>query len=285
MKQHRCLGIKATAGIVFFSLFLSGGIYGLDKKLQVVSDTAEVRLNPDAGSPLVGTLLKGSFLTLNSASKQKNTWYYVSFKSEITKITKSGYIRENDVECLFAGQKIIDISGGDGPADGGLGPVFELQQRDLGVKKDNFLKKEGEPARQEHVRGLDILGYQKKIMGRDCAVEYLFSAGLLVQVRLDFLRIYQDKGQSIKIYEDLKSWLAQTFGQPENDIVRWQNPAFKYDSLSWGHAVSQGHLEYNALWQTSKSEINLNLSGANNEIFLKLDCTEKAFKNLANRGD
>jgi len=283
MKPNYRFGSKVAGAFLLISSIVVGGLFGLEKKIQVISESAEVRLNPDPASPLVGILPKGSYLTLNYSGKLKNLWYYVSYKSGTAKIAKSGYIRETDVECLFSSQKVIDISVTEAPENDGLGSIILLDLQGTGIKKEDFLKKEGLPGRQEHDPGKDIFGYRRKIMGYECAVEYVFSSGRLVQTRLEFLPVYLEKSRSIKLYQELKDWLAKAMGRPENDTVRWQNPAFKYDSLSWGHAVSQGHLEYNALWRTPKSEVNLILSGGNNEIFLKLDCTDMIFKNLAER--
>ena len=58
----------------------------------------------------------------------------------------------------------------------------------------------------------------------------------------------------------------------------WHNDLYLDDYERWGFAISQGHLAYEAFWETEKSEILVQLSGENYEIKLFVQYLSREFK-------
>jgi len=72
-----------------------------EKKLRVVAEKASIYLEPEKDSTVVGIVEKGNVLTLLSNKKIRDYWYYVSFRSEDSFVTVSGFIYASAVEELL----------------------------------------------------------------------------------------------------------------------------------------------------------------------------------------
>ncbi len=86
--------------LVIFLMLLSP-LTPQEKKLRVVAEKASIYLEPEKDSTVVGIVEKGNFLTLLSDKKIRDYWYYVSFRSEDSFITVSGFIYASTVEELL----------------------------------------------------------------------------------------------------------------------------------------------------------------------------------------
>ena len=88
--------------ILMFLLFLSPFLMSQENKLKVTALTADIHINPEADSPVIETVKKGTILSLLSKGKIRETWYYVSFYSEENFVTMSGFIYASLVKEMFA---------------------------------------------------------------------------------------------------------------------------------------------------------------------------------------
>ena len=79
------------------------------KKLKVIAERADIYLEPNVKSPIVGTVEKGTILTIQSLTINR-TWYYVDFRSPEKNITKSGYVLTLLVEETYEIQKEIKVA-------------------------------------------------------------------------------------------------------------------------------------------------------------------------------
>ena len=92
MKRTAALSLLCT-----LSLFLS---LAQGKKLKVITESANIHIEPSKSSTVIERLRKGTSLTLfGSGSEQKN-WYYVSFYSEEKYTTITGFVQASQVELV-----------------------------------------------------------------------------------------------------------------------------------------------------------------------------------------
>jgi len=70
------------------------------KKLRVTADTAKIYIEPHTESTVIGTVSRGTVLTLFDAGSQDTSWYYVSFYSEEKWATITGFVEAAKVELL-----------------------------------------------------------------------------------------------------------------------------------------------------------------------------------------
>lgn len=91
--------MRKTILILFLAtLLLSGALLSQQKKLRVIDEKASIHLEPDRESAVVERVEKGTILNLLSKDRIKESWYYVSFRSEDKYITISGFIHASAVE-------------------------------------------------------------------------------------------------------------------------------------------------------------------------------------------
>lgn len=272
--------MNTTIRVFIFSLLLFCVFAGLlasnsfAKRLEVIVDRANVHLNPDETSPIVETLERGAILSLASALKSRISWYYVYFNSGGTGATRSGYILDSLVQKLYDDLKVITISDGSGKAVERNNVSRYFSEKRWGISQEKITEAEGTPANIEKAEGLDVLGYQRKILGMDCKIEYIFIENKLVRERFSFAEQYADANKHIVDYQRLRNLLIQTHGEPRGDKVRWQGGPQKRDASVWGQALALGQVEFHAEWKAKEAEISLALyrDNSNNKIFLESEC-------------
>jgi len=278
---------KAKRGILIAVLLIifsqSGLLFSFDKKLKIIAKSANVYLRPDINSPVIETLEKGAILTLSSSRKFRKIFDYVYYSSKNTGCTKSGYILDSFVERLFQSTKVITIHTGRKSPEKAVKPAVNFRNTYWGMRKEQVLELEGEPFKQEESRGLDIIGYEKKVMDNDCFIGYIFAENKLTAAEYIFLEQHEDENEHIKDYEKTKDLLIKKYGVPQLDNVLWRNNLYKDSPSEWGYAVALSHLEYISQWETPETEIFLNLSGGNSEILLKVEYAGINLKDLMKR--
>jgi len=256
--------------LIFFS-FISGPLLSSERKVRVIAEKANIYFKADKNSPVVETVAKGAILTLHQAGKVKKIWLYVSYASDESGITKSGYILDDLVERLFVVTKVVTIKGEDEGLEGKK--KFKNYFRDTrwGMSKKQVAELEGEISHLEKSYGLEIIRYQKKVLDLECSIEFMFAGNRLIKAKYIFLEQHKHKSQYIGDYKKIKDWLTEIHGMPKGSNVTWRNDLYKEDYSSWGLAVSLGHLEYSCLWTNQEVEIFLTLSGGNNKLSLQAE--------------
>lgn len=238
------------------------------KKLQVVTDRAEVHLNPDPSSPVIETLERGATMTLASAIKSRASWYYVYFTSAQTGKTRSGYVSDDAVRKLYPDIKIVEISA---EGDNALPAALDLDAAykpilDWGADKGSVLEAEGRPLGREKVEGVEIVSYKRQVMGRHCLLEYVFDGDRLAATRLSLLEIFLDKNRYIEDYLKLKDFAISKIGPPAADQVVWQDSTLRSQERLWGTALGNGQLEFQASWNAPGTEVRMKLAGGGSRI-------------------
>jgi len=281
--RHKANGIFPIliSGLLLFSLS-PGQLFSIDKKLKVVVDEARVHLDPSRMSAVVATLQKGTMVTLGSERKFRKNWNYIYFASKKKGFMKSGYIQDTYVERLSKVTKVITIQG-DRNEENTPSPKKHFRNTRWGMNKENVLKIEGRPQKQETSEGLDIFQYPKKILNMDCLIGYVFAEDKLAKTKYSFFSRHENKDLYIQDYEKIKKILTQKYGKPQYQKVFWQDPEYKDKRSSWGKAVSSGRLEFASGWQDSETEILLRLFGWDGRIFLVAEYSSLKYKDLANK--
>ena len=90
--------------LLIFVLILSP-LLSQQKKLKVIDEKASLYLEPEKDSAVVEMIARGAILTVLSKEIIKDSWYYVSFRSEDQSITITGFVRASAVEVISEGQK------------------------------------------------------------------------------------------------------------------------------------------------------------------------------------
>lgn len=277
----------ATAAIVgLVTLVAALGLWSAQaggKKLEITAERAAVHLDPDADSPVVKTLTRGTTLTLASSTRFRKDWLYVRFLSHPSGQVRSGYIREEHIHRLYPTLRVQHISSEDevlNPEELDLS-MAAMPALEWGASRERILQVEGRPASQESSQGLEILCYRREFMNRKCLIEYAVGRGGLVAARLHLCEKYSDKNQYIADYNKLRAFLNERVGRPRSDNVVWQNRHYERESGRWGTALSMGHLAFSAEWVFRDTSVQLKLSGENDQVALDAEIYDVKAKNPA----
>lgn len=108
-KAKGVFGIIAAAAVLI--AMFSGPLFSSEKRLKVISESADIHLDPNNSSTIIENVAEGTIVTLASVVKFRKMWNYVYFPSEKTGRIKSGYILDSLVERLYDQTKIITIKG------------------------------------------------------------------------------------------------------------------------------------------------------------------------------
>lgn len=283
MRRDMSWGKKITTIIATTCLMLALPLSAQAKKLQVITDQANLYLDADERSPIIETLWKGATMTLASAVKTRTNWFYVYYISLQTGKTRSGYILDSLVRKLYADLKVVNISSEDEVTRPGDLDFNDGYQPNLawGAAKDKIISLEGRPSGQEKTNGLEVIRYKRSIMAKNCLVEYVFNNNRLVTARYRLLEKYADKNRYIEDYLKIKDNLVSKIGAPRTDTVTWQDPTYKSNNAFWGTALSMGHLEYHTAWELSGTELQLTLAGSANQVSFGAEFNGLKFKSAS----
>lgn len=268
VKQLRRAVVPSLVLIIFVLSVLSRPLFSQDKKLRVTAETAIIYLKPDPHSPVVATVKEGTVLTLRDLRKTKRIWYRVYFVPEESEIGKSGYIQDSFVERLFVVTRIETIESQEDAQK-------HFRKAQWGMTQEQIVRLEGNPAARENPGDFYVMRYWDSLENMSCWIDYLFKDDKLVKARYIFLVKHEYKSQYFGDYKKAKDFLTEVHGQSPLTNINWLNPTYKEDYSNWGLAVSLGHLEYSAIWDTPETEIVLRLFGENNEVKLVAEYTGK----------
>ncbi len=247
--------------IIFVLSPLSEPLFSQDKKLRVTAETAIIYLEPNPYSPVVATVKEGTVLTLRNPRKTKRIWYQVFYVPEGSKVGKAGYIQDSLVERLFLVTKIETI---DNPET----TEVHFRKAQWGMTQEQVVRLEGNPSARDNPGEFYVMRYWDSIKDMTCWIDFIFKDDKLVKARYIFLVKHEYKSQYFGDYKKAKDFLTEIHGQSPLTNINWLNPTYKEDYSNWGLAVSLGHLEYSAIWDTPETEIVLRLFGENNEVKL-----------------
>lgn len=93
--------------VILFSFSMSR-LLCEEKKVKVITQKANIYLEPDFNSTIIETVKKGTILNLFQSEKLRKIWYYVFFYSEKRAATVTGFIQASFVEKMYEMPKIIE---------------------------------------------------------------------------------------------------------------------------------------------------------------------------------
>lgn len=91
---------KAISIFLFVSVLILSPLLSQQKKLKVIDEKASLYLEPEKDSAVVETIARGAILNVLSQEIIKDSWYYVSFRSEDQSITITGFVLASAVEVI-----------------------------------------------------------------------------------------------------------------------------------------------------------------------------------------
>jgi hypothetical protein len=113
-----------------------------------------------------------------------------------------------------------------------------------------------------------------------CNIIYIFASDGFVRAKYFVTEQYSVTSKYLATYEDLKKSVKEKYGEPKNDNIFWLDETFKDDPNEWGIAVSAGHLSLFTLWEMTKTDITLALTGDNGSINLGIEYVSKELGQL-----
>ena len=158
---------------------------------------------------------------------------------------------------------------------------YDFRETTWGMSKEQVKATEdGKPGIEDDAG----LAYKATINGKEFACTYSFLEGKLYAGGYIFIGEHANENLYIDDYEELKETLTKKYGKPKMDFPGvWNNDLYKDDKSNWGKAISMGHLEYGALWETSTTRIDFLLWGDNYNIKLALYYTSKELEEWVNK--
>lgn len=101
-------------------------------------------------------------------------------------------------------------------------------------------------------------------------VSYYFSNNKLVGGGYIFTSSHIRENEYIDDYEQIKRYMTDIYGAPDDEIMLWQNTKaqaeFEDDPGHWGDAICLGKLSFITKWESRRTLIELFLKGANKQI-------------------
>jgi hypothetical protein len=109
----------------------------------------------------------------------------------------------------------------------------------------------------------NLLRYKAQILGKNVELLYIFVQDMLVGSAYKLDDNYLNSHHFIGTYNKFKEALTRKYGQPDKDATTWLKDTYKYDPSKWGLALSLGHTEYAASWNTQQTAIECSLREQN----------------------
>jgi hypothetical protein len=92
--------MKRTAALFLLSILSLSLSLAQGKKLNVITESAEIYIEPSKSSTMIERVKKGTSLTLFGSSSGQKNWYYVSFYSKVKYATLTGFVQTSQVELV-----------------------------------------------------------------------------------------------------------------------------------------------------------------------------------------
>ena len=92
--------MKRTAALSLLCILSLSFSLAQEKKLNVISESANIYIEPSQSSTVIERVKKGTSLALFGSSSGQKNWYYVSFYSEEKYTTITGFVQASQVELV-----------------------------------------------------------------------------------------------------------------------------------------------------------------------------------------
>lgn len=153
----------------------------------------------------------------------------------------------------------------------------DFRQTNWGMSKEEVVEIEGKDFEEQNIGIQNLLGYEASLLNMESALVFSFIENKLFAAGYVIGETHTNENNYIDDYNKIKSALTEKYGKPSSDNINWKNDLYKNDQQDWGFAISLGHLEYIASWETETTDINLTLTGNNHDITLRVMYFSKEF--------
>ena len=123
--------------------------------------------------------------------------------------------------------------------------------------------------------------YKTQILSKNVELIYLFSQNKLAGAAYKLDDNYLNSRHFLNTYKRFKAALTQKYGPPREDMTNWLNDTFRNVSQKRGLALSLGHTEYFANWETAISKISIRLEEENYYVLCAIEYWSKEYPYLA----
>lgn len=125
-----------------------------------------------------------------------------------------------------------------------------------------------------------MIKYKTQILEKNVELLYLFAQNKLIGASYKLDENYLNGERFIQNYVRFKKELVKKYGQPNKDTTHWKNGTFKNNRRKWGFAVSLGHLEYFAFWETPDTTVSCSLKEKKYSVLYLIEYWSIEYSNL-----
>lgn len=127
----------------------------------------------------------------------------------------------------------------------------------------------------------NTIKYQIQLLENNVELIYLFTQNKLIGSSYILNDNYLNSIHFLSTYKRFKEALTRKYGRPKEDRTNWLNDKFRYASHKKGLALSLGHTEYSANWETPSTVISLSLKEENYYVLCVIEYRSKEYALLA----
>lgn len=165
------------------------------------------------------------------------------------------------------------------PLKSGWGEDYSFRNTSWGMTKQDVTASENKMDPVEINE--NTIRYKTQLLGKNVELIYLFSQNQLAKAAYRLDDNYLNSGHFLNTYRKFKAALTQKYGPPTKDSTHWLNDTFRNVSHKKGLALSLGHTEYFANWETTISKIGIRLEAENYSILCLIEYWSKELPYLA----
>jgi hypothetical protein len=163
------------------------------------------------------------------------------------------------------------------PASLSWGDNYNLRYTKWGMTPEEVLAAEKiEPVEKND----QMIKYKTQIIGNNVELLYLFAQNKLIGASYKLDENYLNSDRFIQNYDRFKKALTKKYGQPDKDTMHWKKRTFKHNRRKWGLAMSLGHLEYLAFWETPQTTIGCSLKEKQYSVLCSIEYWSVEYSNL-----
>lgn len=126
----------------------------------------------------------------------------------------------------------------------------------------------------------NLIKYKTQVLGKNVELVYLFAQNKLIGSSYKLDDNYLNSQHFINTYNEFKEKLIQKYGPAQKDETIWSNDVYRNLSSKRGLALSLGHVEYFATWETPDTMINCTLKEVNYYVNCSVNYWSKEFSAL-----
>ena len=160
------------------------------------------------------------------------------------------------------------------------GEIYDFRHTRWGMTQGEVIGSEEKMDPVEKAENL--IKYKTKILGKNVELLYKFAQNKLIGSSYKLDDNYLNSRHFIGTYNKFKQALISKYGQPDQETTNWLNDTFKNDRTKWGLALSLGHTEYAASWNTQYTTIACSLKEENYYVLCLVEYWSTEHSHLSN---